>query len=533
MSRSICPLIRKRRERRPAETARVVSAIAEKAQPTGSRGLMVVSIMLATLMQAIDTTIANVALPQMQGSLSATQDQAAWVLTSYIVAAAIMTPVTGWLAGTLGRRRLLVLAVSGFTVASILCGLATGIGEMVIFRVMQGLFGASLVPISQSLLLDVFPKEKHGAAMALWGVGIMIGPILGPPFGGWLTENFSWRWVFLINVPVGALALMGILASVRRDERWARPFDFRGLALLAVGIGALQLFLDRGESQDWFGSLEIQIEAALGLLGLYLYWVHWRENKHALLDLGLWRNGNFAVACLLIFVVGIVLFATLALLPPYLSQIVHYPVMDIGLLLAPRGVGTMLGMMLVGRLLGRIDARWPILTGMLLTAGSLHFMCQFGVDVSRSDVIWIGFMQGLGLGLVFVPVSTVAYATLPPQMRTEAASLFSLVRNLGSSIGISVVMTLLSRAVQINHADLAARVPAYGAEQALLPAVWNLASPAGAAALNAEITRQAAVIGYVNDFWLMMWLTIAAVPLVYFLRARSMKIDPSAAVVDH
>ena len=504
----------------------LISASAEKAQPTGSRGLMVGSIMLATLMQAIDTTIANVALPQMQGSLSATQDQAAWVLTSYIVAAAIMTPVTGWLAGALGRRRLLVIAVSGFTVASVLCGLATGIGEMVLFRILQGLFGASLVPISQSLLLDVFPKEKHGSAMALWGVGIMIGPILGPPFGGWLTENFSWRWVFLINVPVGILALMGILASVRRDERWRRPFDFRGLAFLAIGIGALQLFFDRGQSLDWFGSLEVQIEAALGALGLYLYWVHWRSSEHALLDLGMWRNANYAVASMLIFVVGIVLFATLALLPPYLSQIAHFPVMDIGLLLAPRGIGTMLGMMLVGRLLGRIDARWPILVGMMLTATSLHFMTSFGVDVSRSDVLWLGFMQGLGLGLVFVPVSTMAYATLAPHLRTEAASLFSLVRNVGSSIGISVVMTLLSRAVQINHADLGARVPAYGAEQALLPAAWNPGSFAGASALNAEISRQAAVIGYINDFWLLMWLTVAALPLVYFLRVRPGRVDP-------
>src|SRR6185503_4246394 len=300
-----------------------------------------------------------------------------WVLTSYIVAAAILTPVTGWLAGALGRRRLLLLAVGGFTVASVLCGIATGLPEMVLFRVLQGVFGAALVPISQSLLLDVFPKEKHGAAMALWGVGIMIGPILGPPFGGWLTENFSWRWVFLINVPVGILALMGILASVRRDERRRRPFDFRGLAFLAIGIGALQLFFDRGQSLDWFGSQEVQIEAALGALGLYLYWVHWRGHPHALLDLGLWRNGNYAVASLLIFVVGIVLFATLALMPPYLSQIAHFPVMDIGLLLAPRGIGTMLGMMLVGRLIGRIDARWPILTGMLLTATSLHFMTAF------------------------------------------------------------------------------------------------------------------------------------------------------------
>ena len=511
-----------------------MSAVAANdTRDTGNRGLLVGSIMLATLMQALDTTIANVALPDMQGSLSATQDQIAWVLTSYIVAAAILTPVTGWLASALGRRRLLVIAVSGFTAASVLCGLATGIGEMVLFRILQGLFGASLVPISQSLLLDVFPREKHGAAMALWGMGIMVGPILGPPLGGWLTENFSWRWVFLINVPVGALALLGILASVRKDKSQPRPFDWRGLALLVVGIGAMQLFFDRGQSQDWFGSIEIQIEAALGALGLYLYWVHWRSREHALLDLGLWRNGNFALACLLIFVVGLVLFATLALLPPYLSQIARYPVMDIGLLLAPRGVGTLFGMMLVGRLIGRVDARWPIAVGMLLTAGSLYCMTGFGIDVAPREVLWIGVMQGLGLGLVFVPVSTVAYSTLAPQQRTEAASLFSLVRNIGASVGISVVMTLLARAVQVNHAEIAARIPAYGAEQALLPAGWNPSTGAGAAALNAEISRQAAVIGYLNDFWLMMVLTLMAVPLVYFLRARPGVGSTPAVMADH
>jgi DHA2 family multidrug resistance protein len=497
------------------------------------RGLLVGSVMLATLMQAIDTTIANVALPEMQGSLSATQDQAAWVLTSYIVAAAIMTPVTGWLAGALGRRRLLVLAVSGFTIASLLCGIATGIGEMVLFRVMQGVFGAALVPISQSLLLDVFPKEKHGAAMALWGMGIMVGPILGPPLGGWLTEYYSWRWVFLINLPVGILALLGILASVKKEATHSRPLDWTGLALLALGIGGLQLFLDRGQGLDWFGSLEIQIEAAIAFLGLYLYVVHWRSREHALLDLGLWRNGNFAVACLLIFVIGIVLFSTLALLPPYLSQLMHFPVLDIGLLLAPRGVGTMLGMMVVGRLLGRIDARWPIVIGMLLTVGSLYFMTHFGVEVSRFDVVWIGAMQGLGLGLVFVPISSVAYATLPAAQRTEAASLFSLVRNIGSSIGISVVMAMLARSVQVNHAEIAARIPAFGAEQGLLPAAWDPSTLAGAVALNAEVTRQAAVLAYVNDFWLLMVLTLLALPLVYFLRVKPGSSAPTAMVIDH
>jgi len=497
-----------------------------------ARGLLVGSVMLATLMQALDTTIANVALPEMQGSLSATQDQAAWVLTSYIVAAAILMPVTGWLAGVLGRRRLLVLAVGGFTLTSLLCGMATGIGEMVLFRILQGVFGASLVPISQSLLLDVFPKEKHGAAMAMWGVGIMIGPILGPPLGGWLTEYYSWRWVFLINLPIGILALLGILASVPKEATHTRGLDWTGFALLALGIGGLQLCLDRGQGLDWFGSLEIQIEAAVAFLGLYLYVMHWRSREHALLDLGLWRNGNFAVASLLIFIIGVVLFSTLALLPPYLSQLMHFPVLDIGLLLAPRGVGTMLGMMLVGRLLGRIDARWPIVVGMLLTSGSLYFMTNFGVEVSRFDVVWIGAMQGLGLGLVFVPISSVAYATLPPSQRTEAASLFSLVRNIGSSIGISVVMTLLARSVQVGHAEIGARIPVFGAEQSLLPAAWDPGTLAGAAALNAEVTRQAAVIAYVNDYWLLMVLTLVSLPLVYFLRVKP-GLPPPMPVLDH
>lgn len=501
-----------------------------QAGENGGRGLLVGSVMLATLMQALDTTIANVALPDMQGALSATQDQISWVLTSYIVAAAILTPVTGWLAGRLGRRRLLILSVTGFTVASLLCGIATGIGEMVLFRVLQGVFGAALVPISQSLLLDAFPKEKHGAAMALWGMGIMVGPILGPPLGGFLTENYSWRWVFLINLPVGILALMGILAGVKKDEARDTPLDGIGLALLALGIGALQLFLDRGQGEDWFGSVEIQIEAALAALALYLYGLWWfNRRERALLDLGLWRNANFAIGCVLIFVVGVVLFATLALLPPYLSSLMHYPVLTIGLVLAPRGVGTMISMMVVGRLMGRVDARWPILTGMALMAFSLHGMTAFGPEVSMSAVIWLGVVQGLGLGLVFVPISTVAYATLEPHQRTEAAGLFSLVRNIGSSVGISVVYTLLARAAQINHAEIAARIPAWGAETTLLPSLWDPASAGGAALLNAEVMRQSAAIGYLNDFWLMMALTLTAMPLVLLMRGSRPAAAPAAA----
>src|SRR4051812_10149379 len=273
----------RKRARRTARTMRVI--MSTTTLPThrevANRGLLVVSVMLATLMQALDTTIANVALPNMQGSLSATQDQISWVLTSYIVAAAIATPATGWLASVMGRRRLLLIAIAGFTVASVLCGMASSIGAMVAFRLLQGLFGAALVPLSQSTLLDVYPREKHGAAMALWGMGVMVGPILGPPLGGWLTDVYSWHWVFLINVPIGALALFGVAASLPTDETRESRFDWRGFAFLAIGIGALQLFLDRGEQQDWFGSVEIQIEAALAFLGFYLYFVHWKTRERA------------------------------------------------------------------------------------------------------------------------------------------------------------------------------------------------------------------------------------------------------------
>ncbi len=496
-----------------------------------NRGLLVVSVMLATLMQALDTTIANVALPNMQGTLSATQDQIAWVLTSYIVAAAIATPATGWLASIMGRRRLLLIAIAGFTVASVLCGMATSIGAMVAFRLLQGLFGASLVPLSQSTLLDVYPREKHGAAMALWGMGVMVGPILGPPLGGWLTDSYGWHWVFLINVPIGALALFGVAASLPSDETHQTRFDWRGFAFLAIGIGALQLFLDRGEQQDWFGSVEIQVEAALAFLGFYLYAVHWKFGERPFVNLGLFADRNFLASNVFIFVLGVVLFATMALLPPYLQNLMDYPVVTTGILLAPRGVGTLIAMMLVGRLLARgADARLLAGIGMLLTALSLYQMMHFNLDVPEHLIISTGVIQGLGLGLVFVPISTVAYSTLPMAARTEAAGIFSLTRNIGSSVGISIVMTLLSRNTQVNHAELAAHITPFGDGMAQLPALY--AGPHGLAALNAEITRQASAIAFLNDFWLMMVMTLAAIPLLLLLRPVRSRAAPPLPV-DH
>lgn len=488
----------------------------------GNRALVTVSVMLATIMQALDTTIANVALPHMQGSLSATQEQITWVLTSYIVAAAIMTPPTGFLAERFGRKRLFAWSIIGFTVASMLCGIAGSLTEMVIYRLLQGVFGAALVPLSQAVLLDTYPREKHGSAMALWGVGVMIGPILGPTLGGWLTEYYHWRWVFLINLPFGILALCGVLAALPKAERNPdRRFDAFGFIFLSLAIGALQMMLDRGETQDWFSSTEIVVEAALAGLGLYIFVVHMFTHRRPFLEPALFRDRNFVAGITLIFMVGVILFATMTLLPPFLQHLKGYPVIDTGFLLAPRGIGVMVSMALVGRVVGRIDARVLIGAGLALAAFSMWEMSRFSLDVTPWMIVWTGVVQGLGLGLIFVPLSTVTFATLAPRLRGEATALFSLMRNIGSSIGISIVMSLLSRNTQANHAEIAEHVTRFNPlmHAPWLPPAWSLDSTEGLAALNEEVTRQAAAIAYFDDFLLMMAVTITAIPLLLLLRA--------------
>jgi DHA2 family multidrug resistance protein len=484
-------------------------------------GLITFSVMLATVMQVLDTTIVNVALPYMQGGLSATQDQIAWVLTSYIVATAVATPLTGWVSARVGRKRVFMWSVAVFTVTSLLCGIAQSLTEMVLFRVLQGMAGAALVPLSQAILLDAYPREKHGSAMAMWGVGIMVGPILGPTLGGYLTEYADWRWVFLINLPVGLLAWMMIGAFVPETERKRDiPFDFTGFAFLSLGISCLQLMLDRGQRLDWFGSGEIMLEAALALLGFYVFVVHAATTRHPFLNLRLLADRNYATSLLLIFVVGIILFATLALLPPFMEELLAYPVLDTGLLLAPRGVGTMIGMMMVGRLMPRIDPRWLMLTGFLLTAQSLWEMSGFNLNVGDWDLVRTGVVQGLGLGLIFVPLSAIAYATLAPEHRNEAAAVFSLVRNLGSSIGISILVSQLSRSMQQNHTTIGGHITAFNPwfwQQGIAPAM-DPSTPSGLAMLNAEVSRQASLIAYTNDFVVMMILALVLMPMLFLIR---------------
>ena len=486
------------------------------------RGLITASIMLATVMQALDTTIANVALPHMQGALSATLDQVGWVLTSYIIAAAIMTPPTGFLAARFGRKRVFLAAVSGFTIASMLCGAATSLNEMVVFRLLQGAFGAGLVPLSQAVLLDTYPRERHASAMAMWGVGVMVGPILGPTLGGYLTEVYNWRWVFYINLPFGLLALLGILSFVPETARdRGRPLDWFGFTLLSLAIGTLQLMLDRGQSQDWFTSGEIIIESVLSALFLYLFVVHMLTHRRPFLEPGLFRDRNFSIGLVFIFVVGIILLATLALLPPFLQNLMGYPVVTTGFVLAPRGVGTMIAMLLVGRLSGKVDPRAMILAGLCLTAVSLWEMSQFTLQVDAWSIVRTGVTQGLGLGFIFVPLSTITFATLRPQWRNEGTAMFSLMRNIGSSIGISVMVTLLARNTQANHALLSDQLTPFNSALQAAGHAWAPDTLAGMLALNSEVTRQAAAIAYLSDFRMMMWVTLLALPLLALLRKPS------------
>ncbi|MGA7263608.1 MAG: DHA2 family efflux MFS transporter permease subunit [Stellaceae bacterium] len=493
----------------------------ETRAPVANRGAITVSIMLATFMQGVDTTIANVALPHMQGSFSAAQDQISWVVTSYIVAAAIMTPLTGWLAGRFGIKWVFFISVAGFTVASVLCGVATSLAQMVIYRLLQGICGAALVPLSQSVLLQINPPHRHAQAMSVWGMGVILGPIIGPALGGWLTDQYNWRWVFFINVPAGVLAAAGILIFIRETRHGRREgFDFFGFATLSLAIGALQMLLDRGELKDWFGSPEICVEAAISGLAIYLFIVHTATaTERSFLNRDLLKDTNCIVGTVMMFLVGIPLYGTMTLLPTMLQDLMNYPVMTTGLVTAPRGVGTMVAMLVVARLIGRVDIRLVILTGLLVTAVAMWEMTGFSLYMGMGPIIVTGVMQGFGLGFVFTPLSTVTFSTLPRQLLTQGTAFFSLMRNIGGSVGIAVVEALLAENTQVVHSRLIEHLrPDNPLAQSQLASPYSLTDPSGIAALNAMATRQAAMVAYIDNFKLMMIMVIAGVPLVLLLR---------------
>ena len=476
-----------------------------------NKAMITIVTMAATIMQVLDTTIANVALPHMQGSLGATQDQIAWVLTSYLVASAIATPVTAWLASQLGRTRLFTFALAGFTFASMLCGIATTLPEMVLFRLLQGIFGAALVPLSQAILLDTYPRSEVGRAMGIFSMGVMVGPILGPIAGGYLTDQLTWRWCFYINVPLGILAILGALAFIPETSRAiGRKLDWMGFGFLSLAIACFQLALDRGEQQGWLQSPEIIIEAALMGFGLYMFVVHSATTRRPFFDVRLFRDRTFVLSNAIMTLIMLVYYGSMALTPQMLQGELNYPVLTAGLIMAPRGLGTIGAILLVGRIMKLTGPRFLIGFGLALSALSLYLMSGWSLMVSSREIVLLGLLQGASIGFINVPLTTNAFTTLDDDLRTEASGFYNLMRNIGSAAGISITSAILVRSAQVNHGYLSEFMTPF--RHMDMPA-----STAGLALLNANITQQAMMISYINVFMILAVLCLLIVPVVLFL----------------
>jgi len=494
--------------------------------------MITIILMMSTIMQALDTTIVNVALPHMEGSLGATQDQISWVLTSYIIAAAIMTPATAWLAGRIGRTRLLVISLVGFTIVSLLCGIAGSISQMVLFRILQGVFGAAMMPLSQAILLDSHSRAEMGRAMSIWGMGVMVAPILGPTLGGWLTEEYSWRWCFYINLPIGILTVLGTLAFIPESVKVRdRKFDWLGFSFLSLAIAAFQLALDRGEQQGWFTSAEIQIEAVLGAFGLYMFIVHSLTGDRPFIDLGLFRDRNFVLCILLATLTQLIFNGSFVLSPQLLQVELNYPVVTAGLVMGPRGLGTVVAMLAFGRLANRLDQRILIFAGLSIVGVTMYQMSGWSLMVGSSQFVSLGVVQGFGMGLVFAPLTTLAFSTLPTHLRTEASGFYALVRNVGGAVGISIVISRLSSLTQTNHAHLTEFMTPFRH----LMTMSGMSGRASMEVMNGELTRQAGMVAYVNVFRLMAILSFVFAPLLLFIRSNPVatRPDPASAASAH
>jgi MFS transporter, DHA2 family, multidrug resistance protein len=502
-------------------------------QNTPHRAMITACAIGATVLQLLDQTIANVALPYMQGSFSASFDEILWVLTSYITASAIMTAPVGWLAARFGRKPLYVGCIIGFTLASMLCGAAQSLGQIVLFRILQGMFGAALVPLSQATLLDIYPPERRGFAMAIWGVGVMLGPIMGPTVGGWLTENYSWRWVFYINLPFGLLAAAGLLVFLpgSSGERKLR-FDWLGFAVLTVAIGAMQLMLDRGQDQDWFTSREIITEAVFAGLGAYLFLVHIVSAREPLIRLAVFKDVNFSSGLTMMFMVGVLMVSSLALMTPWLQVLSNYPVETAGLIMAPRGFGSLVTTMLGGKLSGKVDARLLVGSGLLMLSYTFWLMTRWTPDVSEREIIIAIVIQGAAMGLVFSPLSVLAFVTLAPSLRTEGASLFSLLRNVGAAIGVSVFSSLLAHNSQAMHEMIGASVTPFNRALQTVDGLGHWLDPAtrhGAAMLDRMVNQQAQIVAYADDYVMLIMTTLPALLLLLLMRLPKQAMGPGAA----
>ncbi|HEX3176268.1 MAG TPA: DHA2 family efflux MFS transporter permease subunit [Methylomirabilota bacterium] len=518
-------------------------APAAGAAPAVNPWLVAVSVMLATFMEVLDTSVANVALPHIAGSLSASTDESTWVLTSYLVSNAIVLPATAWLSSLFGRKRFLLACIVTFTLASVLAGAAPSLGMLIVARVLQGAGGGALQPISQAVLLESFPPERRGVAMAAFGMGVVVAPILGPTLGGWITDNYSWRWIFYINLPVGILAILMVRTFLEDPAyirgRAPRRIDWAGLGLLALWLGVLQVVLDKGQEVDWFASGWLRVATVVIVLAFAAFLIRELRTADPIVELRVLRDRNFAGGVALITVVGFVLYGTVALLPLFLQTLMGYPALQSGYATSPRGIGSIVAMVLVGRLVGRLDTRYLITTGFGLLALSVFMLGRINLDISMASVAWPQVLNGLALGFIFVPLTASTTGTLPKEQIGNATGIFNLMRNVGGSVGISLVTTILARHAQQHQALLTRHITPYDpaaaqwlaqAEQALAPTVGAAAAAdAARAALYNVVLKQSMLLAFVDVFRLLAVLVLCCIPIVWLFRRTRAPQGPVAA----
>lgn len=489
------------------------------------RGLISITVMLTTIMVILDMTIVNVALPDMMGALGANSDQITWVLTSYIVIEAIMIPLTGFWVKMFGRKRLMLISITGFLVASALCGQADSLVEMVIFRLVQGFFGASVVPLSQSIMIDTFPKEERGKAMALWGVGIMLAPVLGPTLGGYITDHLDWRWVFYINLPVGALNLMMAWALLNYEPGQKVKADWLGAGLLALGIGCLQFMLDRGNDDNWFDSMTIQSLALVSIVGIIAFvWRSWNR-PDSVVNLTLLKDRNLATASFMMFIFGFGLFGTIALQPLMLENLFNYDAQTAGLVMAPRGIASAIGMFAISRFINRVDLRWIIATGLSFAATGTYLFSIQNLNSAEINFVIPAIVQGFGMGMIFVPLSTLAYETLDKSQTSQAAGIYNVARTIGSSVGISMAITVLNHSNHQSQVGLGSQIQVNNPEVINWLATQNLTvnTPNAIIALTNEVNKQAMMVAFNDTFWTVMLSFIVLAPLLFIIKKRNNK----------
>ncbi len=487
--------------------------------PPAMRALITVFVMVSAVMNQVDTTIANVALPHIQGNMSASREQIGWVLTSYIVAMAIFTPLVGWLANRYGRRRVILISIMAFTIASGLCGIAVNLQELILFRVLQGIAGAGLVPLSQATLLDTYPQEEHGNAMAVFGLAAITGPLVGPLLGGWLTANLTWRWCFYINLPLGLVSWIGLAAVMPETEPTEKAgLDFTGFGLLAMAIGALQLMLDRGQMLDWFEAAEIWIYAVLCAAAVYLFVVHSFTTRKPFVSMAVFADRNFVISSAVGFFLGVLIYSPLALLPQMLEGLMGYPIMEVGLVLAPRGIGVLAAMLFVGRAIKYVDFRALVFLGLACIGISMFQMSALSLQADGWIIITSGIVMGAGSSLVFVPLAAMAFATLPAHYRNEAASLNTLLRNFGAAVGIAVTQAMTVRNTATVQSRLTEGLRPDNPVVRMSAPDLDFESPQMAAQASREVFRQAMMVSYIDIFWAMFIVAIVSSLLVLLLR---------------